>query len=101
MKQLCTYAFLFALLAIGAARAKSPLWSNAQGTQNASAPIQNPTPTFADLDYAPPEPAESKGHKLDLYLPSGATKPLPVVIWTSGSAWMSDNGKNGAAGFAA
>lgn len=94
MKQLCIYALLIALFAMCATKAKNTLSSHAQGAQNL-------TPTFADLDYAPPESADSKGHKLDLYIPAGATKPLPVVIWTSGSAWMSDNGKNGAAGFAA
>jgi acetyl esterase/lipase len=54
---------------------------------------QGPPPTHADLDYAPPEPATSNGHKLDLYLPAGATGPRPVVIWTGGSAWMADTGK--------
>ncbi len=59
-------------------------------------------PTHADLDYAPPEPATSNGHKLDLYLPAGAAgaKPWPVVIWTSGSAWMADTGKRGAGALA-
>ena len=55
-----------------------------------------PAPTIANLDYAPAEPAASQGHKLDLYLPAGATAPVPVVIWTAGSAWMSDGGKAGA-----
>jgi len=55
-----------------------------------------PPPTYADLDYAPPDPPTSNGHKLDLYLPAGAGGPLPVVIWTSGSAWMADTGKRGA-----
>jgi acetyl esterase/lipase len=58
-------------------------------------------PTLADLDYAPPEPAVSVGHKLDLFLPDGATGPLPVVIWTGGSAWMRDTGKRTAGGLAA
>jgi acetyl esterase/lipase len=53
-----------------------------------------PSPTVADIDYAPPEPATSKGHKLDLYIPVGARTPMPVVIWTAGSAWMSDMGKS-------
>jgi acetyl esterase/lipase len=57
---------------------------------------QGPPPTHADLDYAPPEPPSSNGHKLDLYLPAGAAGPVPVVIWTSGSAWMADTGKRGA-----
>jgi acetyl esterase/lipase len=61
---------------------------------------QGPQPTHADLDYAPPEPATSNGHKLDLYIPPGVAGPLPVVIWTSGSAWMADTGKRGAGGLA-
>jgi acetyl esterase/lipase len=60
---------------------------------------QGPPATHADLDYAPPEPATSNGHKLDLYLPPGA-KPWPVVIWTGGSAWMADTGKRGAGALA-
>jgi acetyl esterase/lipase len=62
---------------------------------------QGPQPTYADLDYAPPDPAGSNGHKLDLYMPAGAALALPVVIWTSGSAWMADTGKRGAGGLAA
>lgn len=55
---------------------------------------QGPPPTHANLEYAPPEPAASNGHKLDLYLPAAGTSTLPVVIWTSGSAWMADTGKD-------
>jgi acetyl esterase/lipase len=62
---------------------------------------QGPAPTHADLDYAPPAPPTSNGHKLDLYLPAGATGPLPVVVWTGGSAWMADTGKRTAGGLAA
>jgi acetyl esterase/lipase len=51
-------------------------------------------PTHANVAYAPAEPAESKGHLLDLYLPANAAAPTPVVIWTSGSAWMADTGKS-------
>ncbi len=58
-------------------------------------------PAYANLDYAPPEPPTGNGHKLDLYLPAGTTRPLPVVIWTGGSAWRADTGKNSAAGIAA
>src|SRR5204863_3150606 len=36
----------------------------------------------------------------DLYVPAGATHPLPVVIWTGGSAWMADTGKRTAPGLA-
>jgi acetyl esterase/lipase len=61
---------------------------------------QGPPPTHANIDYAPPEPPASNGHKLDLYIPSGASGPLPVAIWTGGSAWMADTGKNTAGGVA-
>jgi acetyl esterase/lipase len=54
---------------------------------------QMPSPTHANIAYAPAEPAESRGHLLDLYLPAAAAKPVPVVIVTAGSAWKSDNGK--------
>jgi acetyl esterase/lipase len=60
-----------------------------------------PPPTHADIDYATPEPPTSNGHKLDLYLNKGATRPQPAVIWTAGSAWMADTGKRNAAGIAA
>jgi acetyl esterase/lipase len=64
------------------------------------APVPSPAPTHADLEYAPPEPATSNGHKLDLYIPGGTTARWPVVIWTGGSAWMADTGKRTAAGIA-
>jgi acetyl esterase/lipase len=64
-------------------------------------PPPGPPPTHADLDYAPAEPATSAGHKLDLYIPTGSTGPLPVAIWTGGSAWMADTGKRTAPGVAA
>jgi acetyl esterase/lipase len=54
-----------------------------------------PPPTYANIAYAPAQPAESKGHLLDLYIPAGAGKPLPLVIWTGGSGWMGDTGKEG------
>lgn len=65
---------------------------------------QKPTglqPTHADLEYAPADPPASHGHKLDLYLPAGAAGPVPVVIWTAGSAWMADNGKRDGGAIAA
>jgi acetyl esterase/lipase len=59
------------------------------------------SPSHADLEYAAAEPAGSHGHKLDLYIPAGATRPVPVVIWTGGSAWRADTGKRTAPGLAA
>ena len=76
-----------AALGLAATVAGSPVLAQAP-----SAP-RGPSPTHANLDYAPPEPATSAGHKLDLYIPAGSTPPLPVVIFTGGSAWMRDTGK--------
>jgi acetyl esterase/lipase len=58
-------------------------------------------PTHPNLEYAPADPAGSNGHKLDLYIPANAAGPLPVVIWTGGSAWLSDAGKSTAGPIAA
>lgn len=55
---------------------------------------QGPPPTHANIEYAPADPPGSNGHRLDLYLPAAVGHPVPVVIWTGGSAWMADTGKN-------
>jgi len=70
------------------------------GGRGAAVP-PGPPPTHADIDYAPADPATGNGHKLDLYIPLGAKTPLPIVLWTAGSAWMADTGKRNAAGIAA
>jgi acetyl esterase/lipase len=67
--------------------------AGAVAAQSAGASRPKVTPTHADLAYAPAEPPGSNGHKLDLYLPAGAARPVPVVVWTGGSAWMADTGK--------
>jgi acetyl esterase/lipase len=60
-----------------------------------------PAVQHLDLAYAPAEPAGSRGHLLDIYLPSRrANARLPVLVWSSGSGWLGDNGKQGAAEFA-
>jgi acetyl esterase/lipase len=59
-----------------------------------------PAPTIANIDYAPADPLTSNGHKLDLYLPASVAGPMPLVIWTGGSAWMADTGKALAGGVA-
>ncbi len=71
------------------------------GGRGALGTPQGLPPTYANLDYAPPDPLTSNGHRLDLYIPGGSARPLPAVIWTGGSAWMGDNGKNTAGGLAA
>lgn len=61
-----------------------------------AAPSQNEPTVIKDIAYAPAEPATSKGHLLDLYIP-GKAKPgkgkIPLLIWTGGSGWLGDNGK--------
>ncbi len=51
---------------------------------------------ISDIAYAPADPPGSRGHLLDLYLPGGSRGPRPLVIWTGGSAWLADNGKDSA-----
>lgn len=56
-----------------------------------------PPAVINDISYAPAEPADSRGHLLDLYLPSSVGNARrPLVIWTGGSAWLADNGKDSA-----
>jgi acetyl esterase/lipase len=89
-------------LAMGQLLAQAPQGARGQeagGRGGRGAPA-GPPPTHANLDYAPAEPATSVGHKLDLYIPAGAAGPLPVVIWTGGSAWRAENGRNSAGGVA-
>ncbi len=49
--------------------------------------------------YAPADPDAGRGHLLDVFLPTGSGPTIlrPVVIWTNGSAFLSDDGKVGAA----
>jgi acetyl esterase/lipase len=61
-----------------------------------------PPVQYLDVAYAPADPAGGRGHLLDIYLPSRrAGAELPVLVWSSGSGWLSDNGKQGAGDFAA
>jgi acetyl esterase/lipase len=97
-RSILVFAFTAALTtAAGFAQAPAPAGAGRAGGRG-GAP-QGPPPTHANLDYAPPEPATSNGHKLDLYVPAGAG-PFPVVIWTGGSAWRADTGKALAGGIA-
>jgi len=50
-----------------------------------------------DIAYAPAQPPASRGHLLDLYLPDTGGVRRPLLIWTGGSAWLADNGKDSAA----
>ena len=56
---------------------------------------------ITDIAYTDPVPANTIGNLLDLYIPQvPGEQELPLLIWTSGSAWFSDNGKAGAAAIA-
>jgi acetyl esterase/lipase len=47
-----------------------------------------------DIAYAAPVGA---AHLLDLYLPERDGTLAPLILWSSGSAWLRDDGKEGAA----
>jgi acetyl esterase/lipase len=56
---------------------------------------------ITDIAYTDPVPATTRGNLLDLYIPQvPGERELPLLIWTSGSAWFSDDGKSGAAAIA-
>lgn len=44
-----------------------------------------------DLAYVP---GGHERQKLDLYLPKGAGKPLPVIVWVHGGAWKAGSKEN-------
>ncbi len=90
---------IFACLAIAAnAQTPNPQGRGGSGANGGNgigrgASLQGPPPTYKDIDYAAPEPADSKGHKLDIYIPAGATGALPTLLWSRGSAFGGDAGK--------
>ncbi|MFC7106377.1 hypothetical protein ACFQQB_41815 [Nonomuraea rubra] len=45
------------------------------GVSLALSPPAHATQVFTDIAYAPAQPAGSRGHLLDLYLPSGGITP--------------------------
>lgn len=51
-----------------------------------------------DVSYREAVPPDTRGHLLDIFEPSGQAPPAgwPVLIWSSGSAWLRDDGKRGA-----
>ena len=98
MKHVTSCAALFVLLLVSARAWQAPVAQPAGGRGGVPA---GPAATHADIEYAPAEPAGTSGHKLDLFLPGAASAPVPVVLWTGGSAWMADTGKRTASGVAA
>jgi acetyl esterase/lipase len=92
LKKLCVFILTAAGIGL-CAQPPGPPQFPAGGRRGPAAPRGLP-PTYPDLEYAPADPPGSNGHKLDLYIPGDAKGPLPVVVWTAGSAWMADTGKN-------
>lgn len=67
----------------------------------AQEPATLPAETITNIEYTAPVPATTQGNRLDLYLPERVEgEPVPLLMWTSGSAWFSDAGKTGAATWA-
>lgn len=62
--------------------------------------LHGPRPTLSSLSYTVSTPADASGHLLDLYLPKAKGK-VPLVIFTHGSGWMADNGREDAQALAA
>jgi acetyl esterase/lipase len=53
-----------------------------------------------NVAYAPAQPAGGVGHLLDVYLPAGIDGPVPLIIWSGGTAWMSDYANSTTSGVA-
>jgi len=74
-----------------------------------STPVSSAHPTtdhevevLTDIPYTDPVPETTLGNLLDLYLPDvPGHRKLPLIIWSDGSAWFSDEGKAGAVNIAA
>ncbi|MFI5622251.1 alpha/beta hydrolase fold domain-containing protein [Nocardioides sp. NPDC051685] len=60
-----------------------------------------PPEAHTDIAYTEPVPETTQGNLLDIYLPARrADKPLPLFIYTEGSAWFADTGKSSGAAWA-
>ncbi|MEP7740203.1 alpha/beta hydrolase [Nocardioides sp. 31GB23] len=54
-----------------------------------------PARVLTDVAYTDPVPADTRGNLLDLYLPERRkNQKLPLFIYSEGSAWFGDNGKD-------
>jgi acetyl esterase/lipase len=49
--------------------------------------------TYLDIPYAAAQPAGSRGHLLDLYVPVRRHRQRPLLVVMGGSGWYSDDGK--------
>jgi acetyl esterase/lipase len=70
-------------------------------TQRANANSVIGVDVHPDITYYVPSTPTVNGNKLDLYVPvTPGNRKVPLLIWSSGSAWLSDNGRDGAASIA-
>lgn len=68
---------------------------SAERTSVASRAPLLPAEQITDVAYTAPVPEETRGNLLDVYLPERREdEALPVFIYTEGSAWFADNGKD-------
>jgi acetyl esterase/lipase len=63
--------------------------------EQASSSEQAGIRVIKDVAYAPPHPTTSQGHLLDMYLPVRIKLAMPLVIWSHGSGWLAENGREG------
>ncbi|MFF4056160.1 prolyl oligopeptidase family serine peptidase [Streptomyces sp. NPDC001668] len=81
--------------ALAAAAAAVALLTATAATSTAPARATTDVEVTKNLAYAPAQPSGTQGHLLDLYVPR-SDRPLPLVIFTSGSGWLADSGRTGA-----
>ena len=60
-----------------------PAQAGGQGPLGGGTSSSAASPTYSDVAYAAKSPAQ----KLDIYLPSGGTKPYPVIVTVHGGAF--------------
>ncbi|TYB71449.1 alpha/beta hydrolase [Nonomuraea sp. PA05] len=83
---------------LGLVVAAAALLASAVAQPPAAAASTDGVAVHKDIAYAPAQPEGSRGHLLDLYVPTQAHRALrPVLIVTGGSAWRRDDGKEWAA----
>jgi acetyl esterase/lipase len=84
------------ITAIAAAVVLMPRGAQATAVSPSSPARTSGVQVITDIAYAPQQPPASQGHLLDLYLPQHSRRPMPLVIWTHGSGWLAENGREGA-----
>src|SRR5512136_2425781 len=80
MKQKILLLILFSLFYIGIANAQIP--------ERIKKIFPDGTVFHQNIAYANDT---LKKHLLDIYLPAGATSPLPLVVWIHGGAWREND----------